>query len=1541
MPATNPRASLGHPFLLVASLLGSISIASAAPVAYWSFDIDARDEGGFHNGALVGGATITTGNQGFGSGGEALSISGSNAHMSAGNPTALDFNSDFTWHAYVKTTDGSGAIFSRNPAGTAWNQGSKALFVRSNTVQWDTGWVGNPGTGVNLSDGQWHQVIATYEAGSDRLNVFIDPVVGATAGQYSGTHEVNRFDEGGSHNGGSANSSFTIGQADFSGGLGNLDTLIGLIDEAAVFDTALAGAELDQLITQGPASFFGPVDPPDPTGDHPFISELVAVGNDDHQDEDGSTPDWIEIYNPTGADIDLAGYHLTDDPNNLTKWTFPATTLQAGRYLVVFASDKDRATAGSELHLNFKLASGGDYLALIEPDGSTIISEFAPTFPAQVAGFSYGVGGLAPGDSTGYFASASPGSHNGTLLSSPLVAPVLSPPCDTFATSTTVTITPAFPGAELRYTTDGSVPDSGSPLYTGPVTLSSTTHLRARAFDPDTSGGGEIASGSFQKLATSSNLGGINAPNNFTSDLPIMIVENFGAGGIPSPGATMQTARVSVFEVDPQTGRSSLSNTPDACFRIGIRKRGQSSSGFAKPQYRVELRDENDIDLDYPLLGLPSESDWVFNGPWTDKALVRNSFSFDLGPALGSEAPRTRHFEMFLSTNGGTLSSSEYVGVYVVFEKIKQGKNRTDITEMSPSDNTGEEVTGGYLTRFEPPGIANDGPRATGWNSVEILEPQVPTTAQRNYIGQYYDDFVATLGWSRGSGANDSGVVDPDPVTGYPAFIDVDSFVNHFIISELGRDQDAYVRSDYMFKDRGGKLHKGPLWDHNLIMGTGCCFDNRNPMGWQYRDRYNRGGRDHGYEPDWFVPLMRDPDFRQRVIDRWTELRRDGALEMSNLFARLDAQADPLAEAAVRNFAKWNTLGQNGPGFGSPSTSTWEEQIDFIKNWLTQRMAWIDSEFLIPPGLNPARGNLAAGSTVGVTGDNPIYYTTDGSDPRLPGGAINPGAQMLPASSGEMPVTVIPRQSTWSYLDDGSDQGSSDIVAGQAGYGPAHWKHPDFDDSGWASGPGLLGFGGITGGTITTTIEKFGDSGQHISYFFRKQVDITGAASFLSLQCEVLADDGAIIYLNGKEVGRQNMPAGGVGFETLASGSGVSGDAESTYNVFVLDPADLVEGENTIAVQVHQATAGSSDLGFDFSLSGTVPPGGAPSVTVGETMLITARTRDAGGEWSAPVTGTYVVGTPASASNLSITELNYHPSDPTPGEEAADASFRDDDFEFIEVKNISAGPIDLSGIAFVDGITFTAPTPTTLAAGGYGVFVENLAAFEERYGTGLPVLGVYADKFSNDGEAVRIIDIDGNDIANFTFNDIWYRPTDGDGYTLVAVDENSVVADRSDPANWGISYGLLGTPGASNGSQRSYNFAGWLHYHFSPTEQADPSISGPLADHDDDGVSTLLEFALALDPNQSDAGGLPGAGQTRIGDKDYLTIRFRRPQRTIGISYHIELSTDLAGWGDGAIMVGPPTDHGDGTETVTYRDFVPISDQERRSMRLRVTAEDQ
>jgi hypothetical protein len=1107
--------------------------------------------------------------------------------------------------------------------------------------------------------------------------------------------------------------------------------------DLAIVSTEITGvSEFSYLARSGPgrdAAIAGfqirEVDAPlIPTGAVPFLSEFVAVGNETHQDENNDTPDWIELYNPTGVDWDLGGYHLTDNPANLTKWTFPTTLLQAKTYLVVFASNKNRNTANAELHTNFRLSSDGEYLALVAPDGVTVLSEFAPTFPRQEDGFSYGTDGLAPSGDQGYFGTSTPGSANGLLLTAPLLAPTIDPPCGTFTSSIPTTITSLFPDGHIRYTTDGSTPTGASQVYTRSLTLRNTTHLRARVFDPGTNDAGAIASGHFQRLSPSSG-GGLPAPSTFTSNLPIMVVESFN-GSIPGPGSTLRSARIVVHNVDLTTGRSSLATPPDACFRIGIRRRGQSSSGFSKPQYRVELRDDNDVDTDYPLLGLPEESDWVFNGPWTDKALIRNPLAFQLGRTIGIQAPGTAHFEMFLSTNGGDLTATEYVGVYVLMEKIKDGRNRTDLDNLEPTHSSTPEITGGYMLRFEPPGIANDGPRATNWTSVEIIEPDGPTLTQQRWIGRYLDRFVTTLGWRRGQGANNSGVPNSDPLSGYPSFIDVDSFVSLFIINELLREQDSYVRSDYMSKDREGLLHKGPLWDYNLTAGTGCCFDNRNTSGWQYQNSYNRGGRDHSYEPDWFVPLMRCPDFRQRVIDRWAELRTTGILGSANFDALINSLADPLAESAVRNFTKWNILSSGNVGFPTPSTNTWEQQIIELKRWLRLRIRWIDQEFPTRPIILTPSGSWPAGTTLDVivNSSRTIYFTTDGSDPRLPGGDINPSAQSM--------------------------SGGSQI-------------------------------------SISTT-----------------------------------------------------------------------------------------------------------------------------------TDLLT-RTLDAG-DWSAPVSATYVIGTPADATNLLVTELNYHPSDPSNAEILADPTYRDDDFEFIEFRNISAGPIDLSGASLIEGINFTIPAPAIVQAGAFALLVENRAAFEERYGSGLPVLGVYSNKLKNDGDSLRMLDVSGNNIFQFTFNDIWFPPTDGNGYSLLPLDEGNLPTSYDHPASWAISCQLLGNPGALNGSLHTQDFLGWRNSHFTAAEIADPLISGSDADLDSDGLTTLMEFALGLDPKSHDAGGTPSDSIVQDNGHDYLSLTFKRWQKAPGLHYSVEVSSDLVTWAPAGEIVAV-VDLGDGRETVTIRDNLPIS----------------
>ncbi|MEM7531759.1 MAG: lamin tail domain-containing protein [Chloroflexota bacterium] len=214
-----------------------------------------------------------------------------------------------------------------------------------------------------------------------------------------------------------------------------------------------------------------------------IITEFMASNNDALFDEDGDSSDWIELHNTTTSGLNLEGWFLTDDAANLTKWQFPSVTIGGNGYLVVFASDKDRAEAGSQLHTNFRLSSSGDYLALVQPDGETIANEFPPTYPEQYGNVSFG---LDPNGSQVYFSPATPNAANGTGVQLYQLAPPSTSVGRGFYTSSETVSLTATQGTTIRYTTDATRPSpTHGTIYNGPLTINSTTPLRFLAYIGD------------------------------------------------------------------------------------------------------------------------------------------------------------------------------------------------------------------------------------------------------------------------------------------------------------------------------------------------------------------------------------------------------------------------------------------------------------------------------------------------------------------------------------------------------------------------------------------------------------------------------------------------------------------------------------------------------------------------------------------------------------------------------------------------------------------------------------------------------------------------------------------------------------------------------------------------------------------------------------------------------------------------------------------------------------------------------------------------
>ncbi|SDR21825.1 CotH kinase family protein [Thermostaphylospora chromogena] len=490
-------------------------------------------------------------------------------------------------------------------------------------------------------------------------------------------------------------------------------------------------------------------------------------------------------------------------------------------------------------------------------------------------------------------------------------------PSGTFQGEVEVSLSTSISGAQIRYTTDGRLPTAESTLYEGtPLRFTRTTQLRAQAFIGQTAAG-EPGTAMYVARDTTT-----------AHDLPVILIDSYGKG---KPDREYFDSATMIFEPG-SGGTTSLAEAPAVATRAGFRLRGQSSSTFEKTPYRIEFWDNDDDDADYPVLGMPADSDWVLRGPFPDKALIREALVYDLGREMGLHAPRYAFAEFYLNTDDGPVGDDDYMGLYMIVETIKNSKNRLDLKQLREDDTTLPRITGGYIWKFEwmsaeEPTLPCTGPQATCWNYLEVVDPSPLQPEQRDWLRNHIQEFHDVL--------RAPDFADPD--TGYRAYIDVDSFVDQLIINELSRDMDAYVRSAYFYKDRDSKIFAGPLWDYDLTFGVGGFFQNDQIAGWQYQQVRQPLAN------DWFNQLMRDPAFVEQVRSRWQELRR-GLLSDTALQDRIDALTRPLTNAAQRNFQRWPNLTAPFVGFFiTPTAPTWQGQVQYMQDWMLRRAAWLDS----------------------------------------------------------------------------------------------------------------------------------------------------------------------------------------------------------------------------------------------------------------------------------------------------------------------------------------------------------------------------------------------------------------------------------------------------------------------------------------------------------------------------------------------------------------------------------------------------------------------
>jgi hypothetical protein len=264
-----------------------------------------------------------------------------------------------------------------------------------------------------------------------------------------------------------------------------------------------------------------------------------------------------------------------------------------------------------------------------------------------------------------------------------LAPPTFSVPGGVYTNDVTLTLKPTSPSAVVRYTLDGSEPNTQSPVFTAPLLLTNCVTVRARAFDK-IQGASATVSQNYILLASD--------VQQFSSNLPLVVLNTHGHE-LERDDKCMGSVRVI-----PKVGqRATLLGGADFDGRSLLNIRGRASLRYVKRSYTLKLLSDDDDYAAASILDMPAESDWVLYAPFPDKTLMRDLLAYELHENMGHWAPRTRFVEVFVNEENRKLSKTDYVGVYVLEERVKRDKHRVDLKKLEVNDNSEPKLTGGYI----------------------------------------------------------------------------------------------------------------------------------------------------------------------------------------------------------------------------------------------------------------------------------------------------------------------------------------------------------------------------------------------------------------------------------------------------------------------------------------------------------------------------------------------------------------------------------------------------------------------------------------------------------------------------------------------------------------------------------------------------------------------------------------------------------------------------------------------------------------------------
>ena len=772
-----------------------------------------------------------------------------------------------------------------------------------------------------------------------------------------------------------------------------------------------------------------------------IISEFAASNGGEIADEDGEYGDWIELFNRSSRSVNLEDWTLTDDVTQPEKWTFRRLEIGAGERLIVFASGKDHRKVEPDegrpyAHTSFRLDADGGFLGLYAPTTRRYLDASEYNYPAQQPGVSYGVlnGEPVSEDAMRYFDRPTPGTENDDSAAwIGLLEPVsFSVPHGIFTDPLEVRLSHPDEQAEIRYTTDGSVPTLDSALYTGPLQIDSTTPLRAAAFHVDMHRS-PVATQTY--VLVGDVLAQDDAPSGFPATWGVHTIDFGGyAAGAPVEAD---------YAMDPE---------------IVGEDNGEPVAGalLALPSLSLVM-DMEDFDT---LYSNPRERGVEWERPVSVELLYPNDesqgFQLDAGVRIQGAAGRwefmPKHsFRLFFKQRYGTskLDYDLFPGSPVTsFDTLvlRAGVDRAFAGHPSTPEVPVNHREATYLRDewVRDSQIAASGSGSYGsfvhlyingvyWGLYNIIERPDASFAAAHFGGDKDDWFSANHGGAVSGQpdrfdvlidlARQGGLDDPARYATMLEFIDPEHFSDYLIVNWYAGNRDWPENNWYADVENPAGRNRFFVWDAEGTWDDGAAI----VLG---ADEVE-GAPYPNVVKLVFEALMQNPDFRMTFADRlYKQLHGDGALTDENARARWIALAGEVAPAIVAESARWGDVRYDDP----ITVDDWRGASDRVMAQMDgnadklMRLAREAGYYptIDPPAISQAGGVFEDSLSLEMHADDDdmraqIYYTLDGADPRQAGSG-EPAGQLYTNPIALTTATTVKARTyvngEWSALNE-------------------------------------------------------------------------------------------------------------------------------------------------------------------------------------------------------------------------------------------------------------------------------------------------------------------------------------------------------------------------------------------------------------------------------------------------------------------------------------------------------------------------------------------